>query len=273
MNLLQRSLLSPELMALAPNAYRNCFSEVLFPLLTALLKPFPSLGEDAHITAINVEETRVRATALLAKLFLQYACTSLYSLARSLSLTSWNDDDRFLPQLAVLPDFHGQLWLQILRYLEMYMSADHGGFLAEAIPEALKNMLLVMLASGVFGTSNAPVLVNGSDVWGLTWQMLDRFCPTLQADDSFLSSLRAFGTSLSRARARSPSLFCTSLTFKLTHLKPKADPQLRLLPFKRRPPHRPCRLPHHPHHRARTRHAPPPRARAHRPRRRHWSRS
>jgi len=117
----------------------------------------------------------------------------------------------------VLPDFHGQLWLQILRYLEMYMSADHGGFLAEAIPEALKNMLLVMLASGVFGTSNAPVLVNGSDVWGLTWQMLDRFCPTLQADDSFLSSLRAFGTSLSRARALSIALM------HITHIQTHAS--------------------------------------------------
>jgi hypothetical protein len=98
-------------------------------LLHELLKPFPSLGEDAHITGINVEETRVRATALLSKLFLQYVHRCYNCVIAHITDVHACGSSRFLPQLALLPEFHGQLWLQILQFLEMYMSADHGGFL------------------------------------------------------------------------------------------------------------------------------------------------
>ncbi len=50
-------------------------------------------------------------------------------------------------------DFH-KLWLQILRYIELYLKVDRNAeVLAETVRESLKNMILVMSAAGVSHTS------------------------------------------------------------------------------------------------------------------------
>jgi brefeldin A-resistance guanine nucleotide exchange factor 1 len=152
MTYLQRTLLSSDIQKLSPEGWRNCFEQVLFPLLTELLKPF-SGGEN---NSIGIEETRLRASVLLSKIFLQY-----------------------LPKLTELTDFH-KLWLQILHFIEIYMKADHSDLLAEAIPEALKNILLVMTATGIL--QPGVKTTSGEDIWQLSWTAIDAFCPSLREE-------------------------------------------------------------------------------------------
>jgi len=164
MTLMQRTLLSPQIQALPPESLRTCFEEVMFPLLTDLLKPFPNATSDNML--LTVEETRVRAITLLSKSLLQY-----------------------LHHLTQLPDFHTKLWPKILESIEQYMKADRSSLLKEAIPETLKNILLVMLEMNIFHSGNT---INGVDIWTLTWHTIDSFCPSLKQDESFRSSLSAF---------------------------------------------------------------------------------
>jgi len=147
MTFLQRTLLSSHIQFLSPQAWRNCFQQVLFPLLTDLLTSFSNN---------DIEETRLRASVLLSKIFLQY-----------------------LPKLTLLDDFL-TLWLEILSFFERYIKADFSDRLAEEIPEALKNIMLVMSATGIFKGD-----ANGQEIWDLSWKTIDCFCPHLKAD--FLS--------------------------------------------------------------------------------------
>ena len=67
---------------------------------------------------------------------------------------------------------------------------------AEAIPETLKNILLVMVSSRAFidAESGEGAKVQGREVWAWSWEILDRFCPSLKEDESFCASLATFGT-------------------------------------------------------------------------------
>ena len=49
---------------------------------------------------------------------------------------------------------------------------------SEAIPENLKNMLLVMETAGIFQTDTG----TESKLWRLTWDKIDTFLPTLRDD-------------------------------------------------------------------------------------------
>eukprot|EP01112_Ceratiomyxa_fruticulosa_P000389 TRINITY_DN10351_c0_g1_i1.p1 TRINITY_DN10351_c0_g1~~TRINITY_DN10351_c0_g1_i1.p1 ORF type:complete len:311 (+),score=80.62 TRINITY_DN10351_c0_g1_i1:99-935(+) len=59
------------------------------------------------------------------------------------------------------------------------MVADKSELLAEAVPESLKNILLVMTASGIFQPG---VLTWGQDIWTLSWTEINSFCPSLKDD-------------------------------------------------------------------------------------------
>jgi hypothetical protein len=100
-----------------------------------------------------LEETRLRASALLCKIFLHYAATIRPS-----------------------PEFNA-LWMSVLQYIERYMQADNSELLAEAVPESLKNILLVMSDSGVLRESASAAEDFG--LWKLTWTTIARFCPRL----------------------------------------------------------------------------------------------
>ena len=168
MTLLQRALLSQQLELLTPEGLRVCFEDVMFPLFDTLLQPYPAAQSEA--SRLAVEETRVRGQQLLSKSLLQY-----------------------LHQLTQLSDFHTSLWPRILSVLEQFMRADRIGLLSESIPEALKNILLVMLQMNFFHPSNT---ILGHDIWTVSWAMIDNFCPALKQDESFLSSLATFRKSL-----------------------------------------------------------------------------
>eukprot|EP00042_Codosiga_hollandica_P048264 m.538737 g.538737 ORF g.538737 m.538737 type:complete len:139 (+) comp57629_c0_seq5:4092-4508(+) len=80
-----------------------------------------------------------------------------------------------LPALFALTEFT-TLWLCILDFMDKYMHAG-GELLLEAVPESLKNMLLVMSTSGIFSGDQ----VNAVLLWDLTWHRVHQFLPDLRA--------------------------------------------------------------------------------------------
>ncbi|KAI5108102.1 Golgi-specific brefeldin A-resistance guanine nucleotide exchange factor 1 isoform X1, partial [Silurus meridionalis] len=147
---LQRALLVHDLQTLDAVEWESCFNKVLFPLLTKLLD---------NISPADVggmEETRMRACTLLSKVFLQH-----------------------LSPLLSLPTF-AALWLTILDFMDKYMHAGSSDLLLEAIPESLKNMLLVMDTAGIF--HNADSRTGYSDLWEITWERIDCFLPHLREE-------------------------------------------------------------------------------------------
>ncbi|XP_042312385.1 Golgi-specific brefeldin A-resistance guanine nucleotide exchange factor 1 isoform X3 [Sceloporus undulatus] len=145
---LQRALLVHDLQALDALEWESCFNKVLFPLLTKLLENI----SPADIG--GMEETRMRASTLLSKVFLQH-----------------------LSPLLSLPTF-AALWLTILDFMDKYMHSGSSDLLPEAIPESLKNMLLVMDTAGIFHSSDSRT--GYSDLWEITWERIDCFLPKLR---------------------------------------------------------------------------------------------
>ncbi|XP_045926330.1 Golgi-specific brefeldin A-resistance guanine nucleotide exchange factor 1 isoform X2 [Micropterus dolomieu] len=145
---LQRALLVHDLQTLDAAEWESCFNKVLFPLLTKLLD---------NISPADVggmEETRMRACTLLSKVFLQH-----------------------LSPLLSLPTF-AALWLTILDFMDKYMHAGSSDLLLEAIPESLKNMLLVMDTAGIFHSADSRT--GYSDLWEITWERIVCFLPHLR---------------------------------------------------------------------------------------------
>nr|XP_020463235.1 Golgi-specific brefeldin A-resistance guanine nucleotide exchange factor 1 isoform X3 [Monopterus albus] len=147
---LQRALLVHDLQTLDATEWESCFNKVLFPLLTKLLD---------NISPADVggmEETRMRGCTLLSKVFLQH-----------------------LSPLLSLPTF-AALWLTILDFMDKYMHAGSSDLLLEAIPESLKNMLLVMDTAGIFHSTDSRT--GYSDLWEITWERIVCFLPHLKEE-------------------------------------------------------------------------------------------
>lgn len=128
--------------------WATIFDEVLFPLILRLLKP-----EVYHSDPFGMGETRVQAATLVCKIFLRY--------------------------LDQLPNREGMLplWLQILDMLDRMMNSGQSDSLEEAIPESLKNILLVMADGGYL----VPPSLDPSkeEMWLETRKRLERFLPGL----------------------------------------------------------------------------------------------
>lgn len=131
--------------------WATLFDEVLFPLILRLLKP-----EVYHSDPIGMSETRVQAATLVCKIFLRY--------------------------LDQLPNREGMvpLWLQILDILDRMMNSGQGDSLEEAIPESLKNILLVMADGGYLVPPSQDPKKEG--MWLETRKRLGRFLPDLFAE-------------------------------------------------------------------------------------------
>ena len=148
---LQRSLLSPELASKDHLEWTAIFGEVLFPLLARLLKP-----EVYQTDPIGMGETRVQAATLLCKIFLNY--------------------------LVALSEWHGMLdlWIRILDIMDRLMNSGQGDSLQEAVPESLKNILLVMSSGGyLVPPAEDPAQ---RELWDETWKRVDRFLPELRKE-------------------------------------------------------------------------------------------
>ena len=149
---LQRSLLSDKLASEDHNEWTAIFGEVLFPLILRLLKP-----EVYALDRGGMPETRVQAATLLCKIFLRY--------------------------LDLLSQWEGmlELWLRILDILDRMMNSGagqrDGEALEEAVPESLKNILLVMAGGGYLGPPWESA--ENATIWVETRKRLDRFLPKL----------------------------------------------------------------------------------------------
>ncbi|XP_057671770.1 Golgi-specific brefeldin A-resistance guanine nucleotide exchange factor 1 [Diorhabda carinulata] len=144
---LQRALLVHDLQTLSGSEWEQCFQRVLFPLLSYLLQPVNPKD------AIAMEETRIRAATVLSKVFLHH-----------------------LNPLLSLPSFFN-LWLIVLDFMDKYMHADKSELLYEAIPESLKNMLLVMDSAKVFDGPDGKNIL-----WNATWDRISKFLPNMKDD-------------------------------------------------------------------------------------------
>ncbi|CAF0848856.1 unnamed protein product [Adineta ricciae] len=139
---LQRSVLLPELHVLSPAEWESVFQKVLFPLLSQLLDT-TNINDQIY----GIEETRVRVSQLLCRIFLQH-------LTPLLNLTTFTT-----------------IWMTILDFMDKYSKIDQTDMLRESIRESLKNMLLVMNTSGLF-EPDQPLTI-------ITKNRIDSFLPGL----------------------------------------------------------------------------------------------
>jgi len=130
-NHFQRMLLSPQtLQGATPQQVYAVFEQAIFPLIQELL------DEDVHLRDPHpqgIPETRMKASALLCRVFLYYH-----------------------ERLAADAEPFTQLWVQVLDCLNGLMHLDHRHQLYEAVPESLKNVLLVINAAGVLRPPSGP---------------------------------------------------------------------------------------------------------------------
>ncbi|TFK67907.1 Sec7-domain-containing protein [Pluteus cervinus] len=156
---LQRIVLSPQIQAHASEhaQVEEVFNRVIFPLLDELLKP-QVFQRDPK----GMPETRLRASALLCKTFMHLEVRE----------SQTRTDIRVL-------------WIQILDLLDRFMNVDKADQLYEAIPESLKNVLLVMNAAGLLvppGTEPDTRDERQRTLWSATHERMERFLPGFLGD-------------------------------------------------------------------------------------------
>ncbi|KIJ34647.1 hypothetical protein M422DRAFT_782793 [Sphaerobolus stellatus SS14] len=158
MSYIQRILLGPVVLSVDHEQAQveEIFNRVVFPLLDELLKP-ETLRRDPS----GMPETRLRAAALLCKVFLHFV----------IRLSESQSDIRVL-------------WIQILDLLDRLMNIDKQDQLYEAAPESLKNVLLVLHASGILVPPHEPDTRDERQrsMWAATQERIDRFIPGFLSD-------------------------------------------------------------------------------------------
>jgi golgi-specific brefeldin A-resistance guanine nucleotide exchange factor 1 len=172
---LQRFLLANFVVLNEPdhNQIEEIFNRVVFPLLDELLKPQIFMRDP-----MGMPETRLRASALLCKTFMHFEVRD----------TSSQADIRLL-------------WIQILDLMDRLMNVDRKDQLVrspsgvpqrnahrmsqyEAIPESLKNVVLVMNATQILVPPSSPDerTDRQKTMWTATQERMERFLPGFLAD-------------------------------------------------------------------------------------------
>lgn len=156
---LQRILLGPHIIFddFHHPQVEEIFNRVIFPLLDDLLKV-----EVFQRDPQGMSETRLRASALLCKAFMHLDVR----------------EDQAKADFRIL-------WIQILDLLDRLMNIDKGDQLHEAIPESLKNVVLVMNAVGIL----VPPSLEHDErderqrtLWIATQERMERFLPGFLED-------------------------------------------------------------------------------------------
>ncbi|ORZ01929.1 hypothetical protein BCR41DRAFT_342440 [Lobosporangium transversale] len=147
---LQRALLLPEIVTDKIAEWVVLFDKVLFKLLEDLLRP-----EVVQQDPAGFEETKSKACSIVCKTFLHYY----------FRLLEWGGLKA--------------LWMNVLDYMDAFMQTAQSEQLYEAVPESLKNCLLVMSTSEAFteATANRP-----DSLWNMTWARINKFLPNLKAE-------------------------------------------------------------------------------------------
>jgi len=131
------------------------FNRVIFPLIDESLKP-----AIFHKDPEGTSETRERSSALLCKVFMHFEVSQSRNAA----------DVRVL-------------WIQILDLLDRLMNIDRRDPLYEAVPESLKNVVLVMNATNMLiPPPGSPSEEDRRDdrqraFWVSTFERIERFLP------------------------------------------------------------------------------------------------
>ncbi|THV07859.1 Sec7-domain-containing protein [Dendrothele bispora CBS 962.96] len=150
---LQRTLLAshPVLDEADSAQVEEIFNRVVFPLIDDLLKPQISERDPQ-----GMSETRLRASALLCKTFMHFEVRESQAQA----------DIRIL-------------WIEILDLLDRLMHSNKGDQLYEAIPESLKNVLLVMNSAKILVGPSTPDDRDERQrtLWTATSERMERFLP------------------------------------------------------------------------------------------------
>ena len=130
--------------------------DIIFQLLDELLEIAQNYSQKDFR---NMEVSLLHAMKLLCKVFLQ----SLKDLSAQSSF--------------------GKLWLEVLDMIEKFMCVKLRGRrtekLHEAIPELLKNILLVMKANGILSNTGAS---GENTLWEATWLQISKVVPSLQSE-------------------------------------------------------------------------------------------
>ncbi|KAK4697919.1 golgi-specific brefeldin A-resistance guanine nucleotide exchange factor 1, partial [Phenoliferia sp. Uapishka_3] len=153
---LQRTLLAPEILQNDDVDLTIIFERVFFPMLEELLKP-QVFRRDPD----GMGETRLRASALLCKIFLHYL-TQLSERQGMKTMT--------------------ELWLKILGYQDRFMHSGRRDQMFEAVPESLKNVLLVMNASGFLLPPHNDRTPEQALLWDATFERIQPFLPNLRGE-------------------------------------------------------------------------------------------
>ncbi|KAF5386877.1 hypothetical protein D9615_001681 [Tricholomella constricta] len=157
---LQRALLGPHIIFEEADhtQVEEIFNRVIFPLLDDLLKP-----EVFQKDPQGMPETRLRASALLCKAFMHLDMREGQAKA----------------------DFR-IIWIQILDLLDRLMNIDKGDQLYEAVPESLKNVVLVMNAVGILvpppSSEHDERDERQRTLWTATQERMERFLPGFLED-------------------------------------------------------------------------------------------
>lgn len=181
---LQRCLLSSSLTTIPLDPEKDgaefvvVFNNVLFPLMSSLLKP-----EVYQSDSGGMGETRIQTASLCGRVFLHYLdrVGSDYNQgtngARPSVQHSRNSSTASTMEVQGEENELVSIWTRILSVMERLMTSSGGDNVEEAIPESLKNILLVMSSDGYL----VPPEQNEqhAELWCETWRRLDRFLPGL----------------------------------------------------------------------------------------------
>lgn len=152
--LLQRTLLATDYAGMDRQCLLEEFRTVLLPLLEELQH---AQGRMSRMSGQEMEEIQVRASTVLSRVLLSNLKVLFPSSAAD-------------PPPDVL-----EVWQALLRQLLRLLEGS-GDLIRESVPETVKNMLLVMAASGVLHPGEQGTL------WTVTWSMLGSVLPHVQAE-------------------------------------------------------------------------------------------
>jgi brefeldin A-resistance guanine nucleotide exchange factor 1 len=131
----------------------NLFGQIIFPLMNDLLQP-AAFARDPQ----SIPETRLRASMMLCKTFLHFNA---------------HQTEKFTELK--------EMWLGLLEFLEHFMhSGRRHDQLYESIPESLKNVILVMNASGLVVPPRGEPdtrTEEQKDLWDVTYKTVEHFLP------------------------------------------------------------------------------------------------
>ncbi|KAG9093300.1 GDP/GTP exchange factor for ARF [Ceratobasidium sp. UAMH 11750] len=152
---LQRIILGPQ-PQLEPARSVEIFDRIVLPMIEELLKPQLAARDPDGIV-----ETRLRASALLCRSFLHIQA-----------------------HVEMLGPETNALWMRIIDVLQQLMETGGRDQLAEAIPESLKNVVLVMNANGLLAPPESPETRSEpqQQLWAATYTKINQFLPGFMED-------------------------------------------------------------------------------------------